>query len=116
MLADSHFWLVKSTRRLLAWGTTLQVALDYLETLPAATVAHQFDLLADAGLSGSEVCFLGAPETMNDVAARIVRKIEHLSPGMPTPSLSQIYILALRQLGHADAEEVLHAYLRVGMR
>lgn len=116
VLIESHFLLVKTTRRLLAWGTTLQVALGYLDTLPASTVSEQLTLLAGAGLSGTEVCFLGAPETMNDVAAAIVRKIEHLHPGAPSPALAQIYILALRQLATADGDAVREAYRRVDSR
>ncbi len=110
---DSHFQLVRCTRRLLAWGTTLHIALEHLDTLPPDLVALELDRLAEAGFSGSEAFFLGAPETMNDLATGIARRVEAIRPAKSTPTLADIYIVALRQLAAADVMAMRDSYQRI---
>lgn len=112
LLIESHFLVVRSTRRLLAWGTTLQVALDYLDTLSSEQISAELRRLADAGLSGSADYFLGGPHKMSDAASKIAQRVCAVDPGRDPPLLAHIYIVALQQLAVADCEAVDAAYRR----
>lgn len=104
LLIDCHCLVIRSTRRLLAGGTTLHVAIDYLDRLPARHVLAQLDQLPRAGLSGSQNVYFYAPEAMWEAANRIARRVNEIAPERPSPALGHIYIAALQQLALVDRE------------
>ncbi len=110
LLIDSHCRLIRTTRRLLAWGTTLHVAVAHLDTMPADLVLASLIELPALGLSGDEVHFLGAPSRLNDIAARIARRVEDLAPTRAPPEFRHIYIVALRHALSASGDGLRAAY------
>jgi hypothetical protein len=60
--------------------------------------------MAVAEQSGSEVHFLGAPYTLNEIAGRIVERLRAPLGGRAVPTLLQTYLAALLVLLSADAE------------
>lgn len=113
LLIDSHCHLIRSTRSLLAWGTTLQVAVSCLDLVPVAVVIERLAETALAGLSGSEEHHLGAPKGLNLTATRIAERVVRDAPNAETPTLSAIYIVALQQLTRTDCETLRATYERV---
>ena len=108
LLIDAHCRLIRATRRLLAWGTTLHVAVTLLEALPAAQVAESFVSARHARFMGAEEHHLGAPYHLSATAALIAKRIGGAAADRETPSLACIYLLALQQVLRADNAE-LHA-------
>lgn len=102
LLIEAHCHLIRSTRGLLAWGTTLHVAVHYLEALPPQKVKTSLDQLSMSGLIGEELHFLGAPASLNDAAARVVQMVCDHYPDAPPPELRHIYIVSLQALVTAD--------------
>lgn len=45
VLIDSHCHLIRVTRSLIAWGTTLHVAVEHLDTLSTAEIIDQLKAL-----------------------------------------------------------------------
>ncbi|MCW2338188.1 hypothetical protein M2337_002421 [Sphingobium sp. B2D3A] len=113
LLIDSHCHLIRSTRCLLAWGTTLQVAVSCLDMVPANVVIDRLSSLATAGLAGTEEHHLGAPKDLNVTATRIAERVTKTVPGEAAPMLSSIYIAALQQLTRTDCDTLREAYERV---
>jgi hypothetical protein len=113
LLIDSHCHLIRSTRALVAWGTTLLVAVDYLDTVPPAAVIERLVRLPHAGLAGDLEHHLGAPKTLNLTATRIAERIAQTAPERDPPTLSNIYIVALQLLTCTDHETVRSIYARV---
>lgn len=113
LLIDSHCHLIRSTRALIAWGTTLLVAVDHLDTVPPAAVLEWLVNLPDAGLAGDLEHHLGAPKTLNLTANRIAERIALTSPDHDAPTLSNIYIVALQLLTRTDHETLRSIYTRV---
>jgi hypothetical protein len=113
LLIDSHVHLIRSTRALLAWGTTLQVAVDCLDNMPAPIVLEQLGSLAKAGLQGDEDHYLGASKSLNQTANRIAERVGKVALGRDTPTLANIYILALQQLTRTDHKTLRAAYARM---
>jgi hypothetical protein len=113
LLIDSHCHLIRSTRSLLAWGTTLQVAVACLDLAPAAVVVERLSHLAKAGLYGSEEHHLGAPRNLNITATRIAERVAESAPDRDPPMLSAIYIAALQQLTRTDCDTLREAYERM---
>ncbi|WP_131818606.1 hypothetical protein [Sphingomonas leidyi] len=113
LLIEAHCHLICSTRSLLAWGTTLQVAVENLDLVPAAAVAQRLKELATAGLSGREEHHLGAPRGVNETAARIAGRVQQLTGG-DAPTILSIYIAALYQVRQAEPLLLrdLHARVR----
>jgi hypothetical protein len=112
LLIDSHCHLIRSTRALLAWGTTLYVAVGCLETAATDTVLEHLARLPEAGLSGSEEHHLGAPKALNDIVTGIAKRVAKAAPCLETPTLGHIYIIALQELILTDAETLKAAYDR----
>lgn len=110
LLIDSHCHLIRSTRALLAWGTTLQVAVDYLDTVPVGIVREQLGRLPERGLVGEEEHHLGAPQGVNDVARRIAVRVQETAPESDLPTLASIYLTALSQLTRTDAGTLRAVY------
>lgn len=112
LLIDSHCHLIRSTRALLAWGTTLKVAVDHLDTVPPSIVAEKLALLPDAGLNGEEEHHVGAPRELNVTATRIAERVLGSAPDCGAPTLASIYIVALQQLTRADYATLRATYER----
>lgn len=113
MLIDAHCHLIRTTRCLLAWGTTLHVAIAYLDTVPADAVLASLIELPGLGLSGNEVHFLGAPVRLNEIAARIAKRVNEYASEQPAPELRHIYMVALRQALSAKTDALRAAYLSI---
>lgn len=113
VLIDSHCHLIRTTRSLIAWGTTLHVAVNHLDTIPVSAIAEALDELRVAPLSGTEEHHVGAPRRLWDVASRIAVRIRSAMPDGEQPSLGIIYILALQQMARADHAALLAAFERV---
>lgn len=116
LLIDSHCHLIRSTRALAAWGTTLAVAVDCLAAAPIDLVRDQLSKLPDAGLSGEEEHHLGAPKGLNETAGVIAAKVAESASDWRPPALSQIYIVALQQLAKTEPAKVCAAYDRTRSR
>jgi len=112
LLIDSHCHLIRTTRCLIAWGTTLHVAVNYLDTVPASALVAQLEELREARLSGSEEHHVGASHRLWDVASNIADRLRCAMPDRAPPTLGTIYILALRQLTLADGADLLAAFDR----
>src|SRR3546814_3839907 len=52
VLIDSHCHLIRITRSLIAWGTTLHVAVEHLDTLPTAEIVDKLRALELGCLGG----------------------------------------------------------------
>lgn len=113
LLIDSHCNLIRTTRCLIAWGTTLHVAVNYLDTVPAGALVDQLEELREARLSGNEEHHVGAPHRLWDIASNIAERLRSAMPDRAPPTLGTIYILALRQLTLADGAALLAAFDRI---
>jgi len=113
LLIDAHCHLIRSTRQLLAWGTTLQVAVANLETVPPDTIKELLGRLPAFGYTGGTRYFLGAPKGLNESAAGIARL---LSVDGAVPTLASIYLVALQQSLRADPHDLVTALDRAKLR
>lgn len=113
LLIDSHCHLIRSTRALLAWGTTLQVAVDYLDTVPVGIVLEQLGRLPERKLFGDEEHHLGAPQGVSAVARRIAARVQETIPDRDVPTLASIYLTALSQLTRTDAGTLRAVYAEI---
>jgi hypothetical protein len=104
LLIEAHCHLIRQTRQLLAWGTTLQLAVLYLETVPLSVVADRLDRLPAYGFTGSDRYFLGAPRELSDAASAIAERV--MSDGQP-PTIASIYLIALQQLLVAESVDLI---------
>ena len=116
VLFAAHCRLIRETRQLLPWGTTLHAAITHLDCVAADQILVGLDRIATAGLCGDEVHFLGAPSTLNDVASRIVARVAAASLDRPAPTLLQIYILALDILVSAEPRSLRLAHHKVAIQ
>jgi hypothetical protein len=110
LLIDTHCRLIRTTRCLLAWGTTLHVAVAHLDTVSAEAVVASLAELPGLGLSGSEAHFLGAPTSLSEIATRIARRVSEHPPGRALPELGQVYIVALQHVLLANIGDLRTAY------
>lgn len=112
VLIDSHCHLIRVTRSLMAWGTTLHVAVEHLSTLPTDTILDQLKDADIDGLSGDEEHHVGASNGLWDIAAGIMQRLrESVSEGR-SPTMGSIYIVALLQVPAGDSKSLLMAYER----
>lgn len=114
LLIEAHCHLIRSTRVLLAWGTTLHVAVHHLAALPVHEVKTLLDQLSTSGLIGEELHFVGAPSSLNDAAARIIQKVCEYDPVSPPPELRGIYIVSLEALVAADPATLASVHRTLG--
>jgi hypothetical protein len=114
LLIESHCHLIRSTRSMLAWGTTLQIAVEHLDTVPAGIVADRLQKIAAAGYAGREDYHLGAPRGVNETAARIAARVSPGGESHDAPTLAHVYLAALEQLVATDAAvlRTLHDRIR----
>ncbi|MFK4873814.1 hypothetical protein [Novosphingobium sp. ZW T3_23] len=113
VLIASHCRLIQQTRALLAWGTTLHVAVEHLAACPFEQVSDSLRSVIDHGLAGAEEHHLGAPHRLGIMAAGIIEHYRRSDVGSPAPTLGAIYLAALTQLVSAQRGDVLAAYDRV---
>ncbi len=112
VLIDSHCHLIRVTRSLIAWGTTLHVGIEHLDALPTAEIINRLKVEELDCLCGGEEHHVGASNGLWDVATRISERVQHAAPGGRQPSLGTIYILALVQIPKADLIDLLSAFER----
>lgn len=112
VLIDSHCHLIRVTRTLIAWGTTLHVAIEHLDTLSTAEIVDQLKALELGCLGGNEEHHVGASLRLWDVATRITERVQQSSPEGRQPNLGTIYIVALMQITKADQMDLMSAFDR----
>lgn len=110
LLIDCHCYLIRSTRALLAWGTTLHVAVLCLDAVPTSKLLEQLSQMPESGLVGAEEHHLGAPRSLSQIVARINDRISQTAPEWSQPSMGHIYIVALQQLTRTDGATLRAAY------
>lgn len=110
LLIDSHCHLIRSTRRLLAWGTTLHVAVAHLDAMPTGFVGQRLKFVLDAGLSGPEEHHVGASQDLAQLAMAIAQRVRVDLPQAALPSLGSIYLLALHELVLAEQDALRKVY------
>jgi hypothetical protein len=113
VLIASHCRLIRETRSLLAWGTTLHVAVEHLDTCSEALLVDSLDQIRRAGLAGSEEHHLGAPHRMGEIAGAIAARYRFAYSDEPALTLGNLYIAALLQLSVATKPSLLAAFDRV---
>lgn len=109
---DSHCHLIRTTRCLIAWGTTLHVAVNYLDTVPPGAIIERLTELREAQLSGSEEHHVGASPRLWDIASRIADRVQQEMPDRNPPTLGTIYLLALQLVPLASGADLLAAFER----
>ena len=111
-LIESHCHLIRTTRALIPWGTTLHVAVDHLSTIPASRILALLASLDVSRYSGEQEHHVGAPHRLWSVATGIVERIRQAAPERSPPTLGTIYILALHELAGAARPAIMEAYVR----
>lgn len=113
VLIASHCYMIRETRSLLAWGTTLHVAVEYLDGCSAENVGEGLGKVGSRALAGDQEHHLGAPHRLGDLAGRIVERYRISCTSEPAPTLGNLYIAALVQVGIADTDAIVAAFERV---
>jgi len=112
VLIDSHCHLIRVTRSLLAWGTTLHVAIEHLNSMPTDEILDQLKGQEVSWLGGGHEHHVGASCQLWDIATSITERIQEGSPDDRQPTLGTIYIVALLQVTKADQRALLRAFDR----
>lgn len=112
VLIDSHCHLIRVTRSLMAWGTTLHVAVEHLSTLPTDIVLNQLKEADIDALSGNEEHHVGASNGLCDIAAGIMQRLQGSVPEGRSLTMGTIYIVALLLVTAGDSKSLLQAYER----
>ncbi|MDF0490259.1 hypothetical protein PX554_19200 [Sphingomonas sp. H39-1-10] len=112
VLIDSHCHLIRVTRSLIAWGTTLHIAIEYLNSMPTDEIIDQLSGQEVSWLGGGQEHHVGASCQLWDIATGITERIREDSPEARQPTLGTIYIVALLQVTKADQEGLLRAFDR----
>lgn len=113
VLIASHCLLIRETRSLLAWGTTLHVAVEHLDTCSETVLANCLSQVRRAGLVGGEEHHLGAPHRMGEIAGAIAARYRLAYSDGPALTLGNLYIAALLHLSQATRLSLLAAFDRV---
>jgi len=113
LLVDCHTRLVRETRALLPYGTTLNVAVHYLASLSLGELVNDLAVVRLRDWAGSTPLFLGGPKSLVGVAMTIVDRIARARPYPTPPELGQIYLLALYRLGGATPVAVAQAFEQI---
>lgn len=111
-LIEAHCHLIRRTRCLLAWGMTLHVAVDHLETIEPSQTLLRLDEIDMVELMGDIVHHVGAPRRLGMLASDIVDRLAAEAPDRAPPTLGAIYILALLQLVEAKPSAIHAAFTR----
>jgi hypothetical protein len=112
VLIDSHCHLIRVTRSLIAWGTTLHVAVEHLSTLSTGEIIEQMNVQEIDCLGGAEEHHVGASNRLWDIATSITERVHETSPDGRQPNLGTIYILALMQIPKAGNSDLMSAFDR----
>ncbi|NMN06764.1 MULTISPECIES: hypothetical protein [unclassified Novosphingobium] len=112
VLIDSHCHLIRVTRSLIAWGTTLHVAVEYLSTLPTSEIIEQMQVHELDCLGGAEEHHVGASNRLWDIATSITERVQEISQDGRQPHLGTIYLLALIQVPKAGKSDLMSAFDR----
>lgn len=112
ILIDSHCHLIRVTRSLIAWGTTLHVAVEHLSTLPTTEIIEQMGVHELDCLGGGEEHHVGASNRLWDIANSITERVQEISPDGRQPNLGTIYLLALIQVPKAGKSDLMSAFDR----
>lgn len=112
ILIDSHCHLIRVTRSLIAWGTTLHVAIEYLNSLPTDKIVDQLKRQELSCFGGAEEHHVGASCQLREIATSITERVHEDLPGSRQPALGTIYIVALMQITKADHDALLRAFDR----
>ena len=112
ILIDSHCHLIRVTRSLIAWGTTLHVAIEYLNSMPTDKIVDQLKGQELSCLGGAEEHHVGASCRRRDIATSITERVHEDSPEVRQPPLGTIYIVALMQITKAEHGALLSAFDR----
>ncbi|WP_031297672.1 hypothetical protein [Sphingobium fuliginis] len=112
VLIDSHCHLIRVTRSLIAWGTTLHVAIEHLNTMPTKAIVEQLMEPEILCLNGPEEHHVGASNELRTVATSISERVQDCAPHDRQPTLGAIYIVALMQVTKADQSALLNAFDR----
>lgn len=112
VLIDSHCHLIRVTRSLMAWGTTLHVAVEHLSTLPTDIILNRLKEADLDALSGNEEHHVGASNGLWDIAAGILQRLQGSVPEGRSPTMGAIYIVALLLVTAGDSKSLLQAYER----
>ena len=112
VLIDSHCHLIRVTRSLIAWGTTLHVAVEHLSTLSTGEIVEQMKVHQLDCLGGDEEHHVGASNRLWDIANSITERVKQISLDGRQPNLGTIYLLALLQLPKAGKSDLMSAYDR----
>ncbi|WP_287004143.1 hypothetical protein [Sphingobium sp.] len=112
VLIDSHCHLIRVTRSLIAWGTTLHVAIEYLNSMPTHEIIDQLSGQDLSWLGGEHEHHVGASCQLWDVATSITERLQEDLPDARQPTLGAIYLVALLQVPKADQGALLRAFDR----
>lgn len=113
VLIASHCYLIRETRSLLAWGTTLHVAVEHLGACSVDHVGRLLSAVEAQGLWGDEEHHLGAPHRLGDLALDIIERYRANFVDKPVPTLGNLYIAALVYLAAGEAGAISTAFRRV---
>lgn len=110
LLIDCHCHLIRATRSLIPWGTTLHVAVVHLSAMATSEIGASLDDLYIAALLGEEEHHVGAPHHLVQVASSISARIAEAGTHRMPTSLGAVYLLALQCLLRADGAHLLTVY------
>lgn len=113
VLIAAHCYLIRETRSLLAWGTTLHVAVEHLGACSLDRVGRSLSAVEEQGLWGDGEHHLGAPHRLGDLAVEIIERYRANFDDKPVPTLGNLYIAALVQLAAGEADAICTAFRRV---
>ena len=115
LIVDCHVRLVRRTRTLLPYGTTVNVAIHYLATLDLerlVAAVSRFPRITLLGGGNVRTVFVGAPRSMAELARDVAARLRTVMPDWQVPDMAELYLLSLQELLDAENEEVEAAYGR----
>lgn len=113
LLIEAHCRQIRATGALLAWGTSLHIALHHLSSQPTARLIEAWvDFPGDA-LEGDLVHHLGAPLALQQIATDILARFRAAAPGLSCPRRGALYIVALQHAVRAQDACLREAYRQI---
>lgn len=112
LIVDCHVRLVRCTRTLLPYGTTLHAALHHLDVLELPRLVAAISRFPGAEFAGGNALFVGAPRSMMDVVGGISSRLMTVMRPGALPDRGELYLLALQQLLDAESSDVVAAFER----